>query len=926
MSERATLRGVKPVVVLTLACLLAPGALAQGRWHEQAMDVVPAGAVLHDFAFHVDEGYLTATTVPGEAGNGRVYRLRFSLVDGPTLDDTNLPAELTYNQPFVVSYNGDRAAVTTEQNAVALLDDGATDWVTSLPMPLASLGVIALELDTAGGFGMMSAPESAVGNGATSYFNGSIWTDHRTGGNEDVHVGLLAGSLGIAVDEGGRVFSTTSIDTLPQGGTWSDLGVQAVTVGDFTEDGSAVWLGAGDAVFVSQGTGGGQGSFALYVEGADATPTFADCSAEGRFRRVTTFGGVLFAQEESGAVYRTSTPSVCASWTTAAPSPTSFDLAVGVGAVDEETAVVVGNRGTAAFVAWRNRSPVVVPPAAVELSEGSSSAVAVDAIDPDTDDAALLALIDISCTGGVSAVASGLDLDVTAPSTPAQCPGVNAPESCSFVVTDGDRPAFETAMAVSVTGIDEEPPTAGDLVITRTRALPGQEVVVSLPDATDPCGLEVQWLIFPNDEPGTTTVGPFVSDTAPFALAFPAPAAAPDGSARLYTVEAVVDDGTHTVTVTGTLEVFAELSLALGECPATVLAGEAATFTITEAQDQPPPPWAFTLATEPEGFVIEPVSHGEHRVVTSVCDGGRAFRGVWQVNAGGLETTAACEEETQVLPVVTSPSLTAASPEDVIVPVGVGGAATSLIVDVTDACPDDNELRWDLSALPEALWPDGQALVIEESAAVQRSLVLSAGPEQAGALVGVVGTVTATLAGDDEPLSFTLRFVAGEDLMTTAAVDVTVSVASLRSLSPGDVAPVDALVTSSLPFALPRLRFTLADGDLAAVDGTIEVASNGCGARADAQRTEGGLVVVAEGVRAECSLSLGFLARKGLAPGSLRVERCTWGDDNGLERCTGAVVVARPRGLGCAQTESSTTGCLLLLLVLLSVSRRRCRP
>ncbi len=165
------------------------------------------------------------------------------------------------------------------------------------------------------------------------------------------------------------------------------------------------------------------------------------------------------------------------------------------------------------------------------------------------------------------------------------------------------------------------------------------------------------------------------------------------------------------------------------------------------------------------------------------------------------------------------------------------------------------------------------------------------------------------------------------------SVHVSLSVTAPRALALGDVTRVEAELRSSLPFALPGLSVELGDGELAALDDTVELARSSCGAGGSASKQESGLVIDAEGVRAGCPLGFTFLARKGLERSPLGVGRCTWGaDENVIADCSGELLLERPRALGCSHTHlrasssSATSSLLLFGLVLIARGGRRRAP
>src|SRR5690606_15128233 len=170
---------------------VAREATAQERWHTQAIEPLPPGAVVDDLAFHEREGYLA---VRAGDGSGHVVHLRFPDDGPPTFADAGFSG-FSYLYPFVVSFHGTHVAVTTEVDAIGLLDVASGVWDLTLYAPPSTSGAVQLlEVDATGGARLLVTPQPLAGTGADlQYFDGASWLEHELGSSDDVRVALLSG-------------------------------------------------------------------------------------------------------------------------------------------------------------------------------------------------------------------------------------------------------------------------------------------------------------------------------------------------------------------------------------------------------------------------------------------------------------------------------------------------------------------------------------------------------------------------------------------------------------------------------------------------------------------------------------------------------------------------------------------------------------
>ncbi|MCC7071154.1 MAG: hypothetical protein IT383_07520 [Deltaproteobacteria bacterium] len=597
--------------------------------------------------------------------------------------------------------------------------------------------------------------------------------------------------------------------------------------------------------------------------------------------------------------------------------------------------LVVGEDGAGApRIAWRNRPPLVpTVPAIVNGTEGVPMSATALSSDPDLSAGASDSW-SYAWTCDPELSVSGVDTPTIIVDAPSMCvdadtPGARKDYACTVVAHDEEGAASPAAFTTfAILPVDNDAPTGvaldglsdGDIV-------PNGAVLSLTALATEECARESVWTVR-DEATGTVREQQTLAWGSTFTFT-----AVTQGADQLtwYTLELSVTD---TAGLAGALGPFRfgvglpqpPLDVRLS-CPDAIEAGSAGSALAT-----PMPGGGLVLDYSwviGGAGTLDDLTPSDDTLTfqTDACDGGAETR--VRMQAHGLFEDASWQRCTIALldpPNPAPPTLTLAEAPALDVSLGERPVAVLLHPIVTACASHPLDVRWDLSAVPDALRPSGVdgagALVLGRA----EPLTLTVDPVQLAALHGMVVPVRATAVDEhtalhSEIVEVRLRFGADALLSANAGVDVQLTLGALGPVAEGDLVAVYGTIATDLAVALPTLTVTLAGEGFAAAPGSV-VTKSRCGAHAVVEHQGSDALLTLEGVSATCPLELRLLARRGFGANGIAARACAWGAERTpLARCEGGLVLDAPRALSCAAGGGSPLVAIVLLLA--RVWRRR---
>ena len=911
------------VTALSVVVVGALAARAAGPWHRAPAANLNGADVATGLALRGDgNGY--AVTWNDAADVTTILEATHTLTAGPAFAvREQVPAAaarpvLAYQGATVLVAWSDAGAVRRGTFGNAL----SAGQSTTANVPVRALAIDALGSDAAvaGLFsGIPFVPNAARTGNAFATTGGDLVIEADS---SDVVAVAVRGTAGVAVVTSvGLASIYVTADVVTQ--AWDALdpapsGLALGAVITSNVDGAVLAMGAN-----------GDGAFLSGFAGPVVSCTFGPANATA----IASLGSIFWVGRDNGTIDVVDPVTDC-NTAPAITHTTGLTRLDALTVVDEDVVVALGLDGATTVAAWKNRPPLA--PAIVgggDIDDDTVATATASATDPDLaaggDDPQTYAW---ACDPALSA--TGVASAVVTVTTPSLCvdpalPSQRTTLSCNVTSTDSDGVASPPAnVTFAVLPRDGEAP-----VVTDVNGLSTDDIVLSGTDlaftvvATDACPYQATWTV--RDE-ATGTIRAQQTDDWATAFAFTAVTQGAD-ALTWYTLEVIVDDTAGNPSAAFTLRFGVgvpqpplEVQLA---CPATVVAGATGTATAT-----PAPTSGLVLeytwlvsgaATLADAAPTDDVLTFQ----TDACDGGA--EALVRMQPHGLFEDGALQSCTVGLldpPDPAPPSLTLAEAPVLDVVLGEQPVTVLLHPSVAACAAHPVDVRWDLSALPAALWPagtdDGGALVLGRAEALQ--LVVE--PAQLAALHGMEVAVRATAVDGHTALTSSLaevrlRFGADGQLTALAGVDVELAITEVGPVAEGELVTVAGTIATDVSVALPSLTVVLASDGFAAVPGSV-VTDSTCGARATVAHQGSDAVLTLDGVSAACPLQVRLLVRRGFGSGGLRARDCTWGvGRTPLARCDGGTRLTAPPTLSCAAVGSAPV--LVVVLALVWRPRRR---